>query len=419
MHRPQLLILDEPTQGLDPIVQQTFHELVLEARAAGQTVFLSSHVLPEVERVCDRVGIIREGRLIAVEDVGELKTHAVREVELHFSSPVPADAFAGLAGVRDLRGTRRRHPLHGRGVDGRAHQDGGTVRSDRHGEPRAEPGGHLPGVLRSRRIGADMIVWRKTLTDQRRALIGWAFGMAALVLLYASFYPSIKGNASLNEYFDSLPDAVRNMVGRMDFSSPTCYLQSEVFSIMGPLLLMILAIGAGARATAGEEEHGTLDLLLANPIPRRRVALEKFGAMVAATAGVGVVLWASVAVFGPLFGLRLSLVHLGEAVLSAVLLALGFGAGAFTMGCWRGKRGLAIAVVSSVAVVTYLFNVLAPSVEAIHSLQKLSPFYYYIGNDPLRNGLDPVHALVLAAIIVVMLGLALLAFERRDLRRRD
>jgi ABC-2 type transport system ATP-binding protein len=102
MHQPPLLILDEPTQGLDPIVQQTFHGLVLEARKAGQTVFLSSHVLPEVERVCDRVGIIREGRLIAVEDVGALKTHAVREIELHLASPVPTDAFAGLPGVRDL-----------------------------------------------------------------------------------------------------------------------------------------------------------------------------------------------------------------------------------------------------------------------------------------------------------------------------
>lgn len=102
MHQPPLLILDEPTQGLDPIVQQTFHGLVLEAREAGQTVFLSSHVLPEVERVCDRVGIIREGRLIAVEDVGALKTHAVREIELHFAAPVPTDAFADLPGIRDL-----------------------------------------------------------------------------------------------------------------------------------------------------------------------------------------------------------------------------------------------------------------------------------------------------------------------------
>jgi ABC-2 type transport system ATP-binding protein len=102
MHRPALLILDEPTQGLDPIMQQRFHELVLEASDAGQTVFLSSHDLPEVERVCDRVGIIREGRLITVEDIGSLKTRAARVLEIHFTAPVPADTFTGLPGVRDV-----------------------------------------------------------------------------------------------------------------------------------------------------------------------------------------------------------------------------------------------------------------------------------------------------------------------------
>ena len=102
MNQPPLLILDEPSQGLDPIMQQRFHSLVLEARTAGQTVFLSSHDLPEVERVCDRVGIIRDGRLIAVEDVGSLNARAVRTLEIHFASPVPADAFIGLPGVRDV-----------------------------------------------------------------------------------------------------------------------------------------------------------------------------------------------------------------------------------------------------------------------------------------------------------------------------
>lgn len=102
MHRPPLLILDEPTQGLDPIMQQVFHALVLEAREAGQTVFLSSHALPEVERTCDRVGIIREGRLINVEDVGALKAHAVRVVDLHFAHPVPAEAFSSLPGIHSL-----------------------------------------------------------------------------------------------------------------------------------------------------------------------------------------------------------------------------------------------------------------------------------------------------------------------------
>jgi len=102
MHRPELLILDEPTQGLDPLVQQEFHKMVTEVRAEGRTVFLSSHVLPEVERLCDRVGIIRKGRLVVVEPIEDLRLHAVREIELHFAGDRPADAFAGLPGVEVL-----------------------------------------------------------------------------------------------------------------------------------------------------------------------------------------------------------------------------------------------------------------------------------------------------------------------------
>ena len=93
MNDPELLILDEPTNGLDPLVQQTFYELVGEARAAGRTVLLSSHVLPEVERVCDRVAIIREGRLVVVERIAELRARAMRHLEIEFCRDVPGDAF--------------------------------------------------------------------------------------------------------------------------------------------------------------------------------------------------------------------------------------------------------------------------------------------------------------------------------------
>ncbi len=102
MHRPELLILDEPTSGLDPLVQQEFYKLVGEARAAGQTLFLSSHVLPEVQRVCDRVAFIREGRIVGVEDVAELTGRAVRELEVTFGTPVAPEAFAGVPGVSDV-----------------------------------------------------------------------------------------------------------------------------------------------------------------------------------------------------------------------------------------------------------------------------------------------------------------------------
>jgi ABC-2 type transport system ATP-binding protein len=115
MHDPELLILDEPTQGLDPLVQHVFHGIVRERAAAGRTVFLSSHILPEVERTCDRVGIIGEGRLLAVEDVGQLRAKAVRTVELHFAAPVDAAAFDALPGVSDVEvhGDVLRCAVHG------------------------------------------------------------------------------------------------------------------------------------------------------------------------------------------------------------------------------------------------------------------------------------------------------------------
>ena len=102
MHRPELLILDEPTTGLDPLMQEEFQRMVAEVRAEGRTVFLSSHILREVERTCDRVGIIREGRLVAVEDVGDLRARELRVLDLRFAEPVPASAFQGLPGVQEV-----------------------------------------------------------------------------------------------------------------------------------------------------------------------------------------------------------------------------------------------------------------------------------------------------------------------------
>lgn len=102
MHGPELLILDEPTAGLDPLMQQLFVELVREARAAGQTIFMSSHVLSEVQQCADRVGIVRDGRLVAVEAVDDLRGRAVRRVEVHFDAPVSAEPFVGLPGVLDV-----------------------------------------------------------------------------------------------------------------------------------------------------------------------------------------------------------------------------------------------------------------------------------------------------------------------------
>jgi ABC-2 type transport system ATP-binding protein len=111
MHRPRLLILDEPTSGLDPLNQQEFDRMVLECRNDGRTVLLSSHVLSEVEKTCTTVGIIREGRLVRIGDVAEVKAIKRYEVTITFATPVPADAFTKVDGVIDAEALS-----HGHGV---------------------------------------------------------------------------------------------------------------------------------------------------------------------------------------------------------------------------------------------------------------------------------------------------------------
>jgi ABC-2 type transport system ATP-binding protein len=102
MHRPRLLILDEPTNGLDPLNQQEFNRMVAEARDAGSTVFLSSHILTEVEQMCNRVGIIREGHLVRVGGVAELKDIKRHFVVITFADSVPIETFKALDGVEQV-----------------------------------------------------------------------------------------------------------------------------------------------------------------------------------------------------------------------------------------------------------------------------------------------------------------------------
>ena len=102
MHRPRLLILDEPTSGLDPLNQHEFDRMVADVRGEGRTVFLSSHILSDVESACDRVGIIREGRLVRVAGVAELKDLRRHELDLTFVGTPESEAFRALAGVERL-----------------------------------------------------------------------------------------------------------------------------------------------------------------------------------------------------------------------------------------------------------------------------------------------------------------------------
>jgi beta-exotoxin I transport system permease protein len=258
----------------------------------------------------------------------------------------------------------------------------------------------------------------RSLHEIRRSFGWWALGIVGYVALIVAVWPTVKGTPAIEKLHNSYPEALKAFTsfgGGVDFGTPAGYLGAELFSFMMPLLLLVAGIGAGARSIAGEEEAGTLDLLLANPLSRVRLALEKLGAVAIELIALGIVLLAALEVSARVAGMRIAFDKLAAASVSAVLLALAFGAIAFLLGAAMGHRGRAVGIASALAVAAYLLNSLASLIKGIESLRPISPFYHYAASDPLHSGLQAGHVLVLAGIILVASAAAPLLFDRRDL----
>ena len=258
----------------------------------------------------------------------------------------------------------------------------------------------------------------KTLRDRRRSMLFWGIGLVALAVVIMSFLPIITSEAeAIESYIEILPEGMMAAFGGdiADIATPEGFLNAELFFLMTPILFLVFAIGFGAGAIAGEEEQGTLDLLLANPLSRRRVVLEKFVALSIGTILLAVIYWVGLAVGMAVVAEDMNLLNLASACFSAALLGMTFGTLSLAIGCATGRRNLAMAGAGGLAVVTYFLNALAPVIDFLEPFRGLSPFYYSIGGDPLYNGLNAGHAGVLIGLTAVFLVASLLLFERRDL----
>jgi ABC-2 type transport system permease protein len=261
-------------------------------------------------------------------------------------------------------------------------------------------------------------VFLKSLRDLRRSFAWWTVGLAGYVALIASVYPTVRDNPDLEKLVESYPEALKAFVafgGQFDFTSAAGYLGSELFSFMMPALFLVAAVGHGAGTLAGEEERGTIDLLLSSPLSRTRVALEKLAAMCVELAALGAVLWLALWVGARAFPMEVSVAHLASATALLVVLALAYGAIAFMVAAATGRKTLAIGLTVALAVGAYLVNSLASLVEVLEPFQKATPFYHYAVADPLRQGLDPWHTLFLLAVGAVAAAAGVLLFDRRDL----
>ncbi|WP_227984416.1 ABC transporter permease subunit [Nocardia spumae] len=260
---------------------------------------------------------------------------------------------------------------------------------------------------------ARTVVFTKTLRSNRRSLLGWTAGITAAAAMYSAFYPQMAKNGAAQT--ENLPDSLRDALNMNDVASAPGYLGSTVFGLIVPLLAMFFGAALGARVTAADEECGTLDLLLAHPVTRTSLIVQRIAALVAAATGVGLVLWlAMLALRGPADLTTISPAQFAAQCVHVVLLIVTFGALAAGIGAASGRRGVVFAVTAVVGVAAYAAHTFAAQIGDGWAAY-LSPFHYYIEGQPLRNGFGWTGIGVLAATSIVLVSAGAYRFNSRDL----
>ena len=264
-----------------------------------------------------------------------------------------------------------------------------------------------------------MIVFTRFLRDRRRSLGWWSAAMLGVVFISVSFYPSLRDQPSLDEIFENLPKGIQSLIGASGLSirSPAGYLQSRFFSTLLPMTLLVFAIALGARAIAGSEDDGTLELHLANPVSRLRLALERCGSMALLVVGLGAATTAALIALAAPFELLdgASAGRLAAACAAATIMALLHAFIAFFVGAAFGGRGRAIAVTSAVAVGGYLiFGLVSGGV--IRATRFVSPWYWYLNHNIVAQwpGLEAL--LLPLGLSALLAAVGVWRFQARDLR---
>ena len=258
---------------------------------------------------------------------------------------------------------------------------------------------------------------RRGLLDHRRALLGWCLGIAGYCLLVASIFPSIKGSEAFTTLVQDYPDALKSLFGISsagDLSSGAGFLDAELFSLMLPLLVLVLAIGSGARTFAGEEEAGRLELLLSYPVRRRNALVAKVAAVAAEILILAAAGFLALLVLDPVFGLDLGFWRLAAAMGGLSALGLFYGGLALCVGASVPSKLLAIAVPAGYAAAAYLVSGLHDLAGWLDPLRFLSPFWL-IGSSPLQDGVDGWGVLVVLAAACAAVAVGAVLVERRDL----
>jgi ABC-2 type transport system permease protein len=254
----------------------------------------------------------------------------------------------------------------------------------------------------------------KALRDGRRGFFGWALAIGAIAVMYTAFYPSVS-NPAMTAALKNYPEAVKKAFGMQDLTTPQGFLGTYIFGLLVPVLLAVFGIVSGSRAIAGDEESGTLDLVLAHPVSRPRLLLSRLAALVVQVLAVCALVYVLLLALAAPTKTTVGAGFLAAAVVQLALFGIFFAAMTLSVGAATGRRSAAIAAGTGVAVVGYFANNLAPQVHGLEWARYVSPFYYLGANQPLYHGVSLGYSVALLGAAAVLAGTGLALFRTRDI----
>jgi ABC-2 type transport system permease protein len=257
--------------------------------------------------------------------------------------------------------------------------------------------------------------WPATRITLRLRLPGAAWvgmGLVAVMLAVGALFPAVGHTIGKLD----VPSSVANLLGGADYGTITGWFRSEIAAIYGPLVIGAVAITGASATTAGEEEDRILALVLAHPIRRSRLVAAKAAAIALIVLVIGLAAWVGLIAGVAAGGGGISIGHITALALQLAFFGFATGAIALALGAGTGRRALASGAAAAVAILGWLVNSFAPLVSGIGWLKYLTLFYYYSGHDPLKRGVDLTGIVVLGIVTVVLMALAMVGFQHRDLR---
>lgn len=257
-------------------------------------------------------------------------------------------------------------------------------------------------------------ITRGVLHTQRRSLVLWSLAVAAVAAIYVSVYPAMGDGAEMQAMIDNMPEGLVTALGYDQIGSPGGYLSSTVYGLLGPVLLLVFAIGTGARLVAGHEEDGSLELELTAPVARRQVYGERLASLWTDVVLLAGVLTLVVLALVPALEMEVGADRILAGSAGLFLLVLGFGTLALAVGATTGRRTIALGTTAGLAVVSFMLDAIGPTVDMAW-MTAISPFSWYLADNPLVEGFDVAGLLKLAVIPVAAAAVGWWRFDRRDL----